>query len=137
MEAAIANVVAGGLGTAASAALTGVAALGSIQAGYAQKAAMQQQAEARASQLKEQELQRLQAIRKVQAQQRAYFAGQGISPFEGSPETIRRQSVRNYQLERGALQASAGRDINRLNMAGQQAVTAGWVKAAGLIGQEF
>lgn len=112
----------------------GVSAMSSIQSGYAQEAAYQRQAERSEMAAKERELQRLRALRSAQASQRAYWTGRGVSGFTGSPETISRESTKAYQLERGADLSSTRYELNKLNAAGSQAVTAGWVKAGSTIG---
>jgi len=112
-------------------------AAGAIQAGYAQQQALQRQADAEEFAAKERELQRLKNLRKVQASQRAIFAGRGIDYVTGSPQAIRRDSINEYFLERGSDLASTSRTINSLNAAGNQAVTNGWVSGAGIIGNRI
>lgn len=120
-----------------STALTAVSTVASIQSGYAAQIGYKQKADAEEFAAKERELQRLKNLRKVQASQRAIFAGRGIDYVTGSPEAIRRDSINEYFLERGSDLASTSRTINSLNAAGNQAVTNGWVSGAGIIGNRI
>ena len=140
---ALTGLAAGGTAALATTATTlqavqiglGVAsAAGAIQAGYAQQQAYERQADAEDFAAKERELQRLKNIRKVQAAQRAIFAGRGVDPYTGTPRAIQRESVNAYMLERGSDMARTSRQIASLNVAGSQAVTNGWVKAGGILG---
>lgn len=112
--------------------IKGISAISSIKSGYAQQAATQRQAEAEELAYKERELNRLKTLREIQAAQRATWAGRGISPYSGSPATIAKESVRAYELERGADLASKSRELDKLRVAGDSAVTSGWVKAGGI-----
>jgi hypothetical protein len=106
-----------------------IGAAASAQAGKQQKLAYKMQADSEDQALKDRELIRLQNLRKAQSSQRAYWAGRGISGFEGSAAVIAQQSRLGYNLESGADASSTSRSIQSLQSKGSAAERAGYWKA--------
>ena len=103
--------------------------------GEAEAVALKDKAEQAENKAQDEEILRLQNIRRTISTQRAYWAAAGIDPSTGSPDTIASRSYETFELDQGAALINTRSQIRSYNKSADSAIRISNIKARGsLIG---
>ena len=101
--------------------------------GEAEAQALRDKAEQAENKAQDEEILRLQNIRRTISTQRAYWAAAGIDPSTGSPDTIASRSYETFELDQGAALINTRSQIRSYNKAADSAIKVANIKARGSI----
>ena len=101
--------------------------------GQAEAVALKDKAEQAENKAQDEEILRLQNIRRTISTQRAYWAAAGIDPSTGSPDTIASRSYETFELDQGAALINTRSQIRSYNKAADSAIKVANIKARGSI----
>ena len=101
--------------------------------GQAEAVALRDKAEQAENKAQDEEILRLQNIRRTISTQRAYWAAAGIDPSTGSPDTIASRSYETFELDQGAALINTRSQIRSYNKAADSAIKVANIKARGSI----
>ena len=99
--------------------------------GQAEAVALRDKAEQAENKAQDEEILRLQNIRRTISTQRAYWAAAGIDPSTGSPDTIASRSYETFELDQGAALINTRSQIRSYNKSADAAIRIGNIKARG------
>ena len=99
--------------------------------GEAEAQALRDKAEQAENKAQDEEILRLQNIRRTISTQRAYWAAAGIDPSTGSPDTIASRSYETFELDQGAALINTRSQIRSYNNSANAAIRIGNIKARG------
>ena len=103
--------------------------------GQAEAVALKDKAEQAENKAQDEEILRLQNIRRTISTQRAYWAAAGLDSATGSPDTIASRSYETFELDQGAALINTRSQIRSYNNSANAAIRIGNIKARGsLIG---
>ena len=123
------------IGAMAQIAAASQAAKAHRASGQAEAQALRDKAEQAENKAQDEEILRLQNIRRTISTQRAYWAAAGIDPSTGSPDTIASRSYETFELDQGAALINTRSQIRSYNNSANAAIRIGNIKARGsLIG---
>ena len=97
--------------------------------GQAEAVALRDKAEQAENKAQDEEILRLQNIRRTISTQRAYWAAAGIDPSTGSPDTIASRSYETFELDQGAALVNTRQQIRSFNNSADAAIKMGNIKA--------
>jgi|TARA_B110000285_G_C14644664_1_gene389145 hypothetical protein len=99
--------------------------------GQAEAVALRDKAEQAENKAQDEEILRLQNIRRTISTQRAYWAAAGIDPSTGSPDTIASRSYETFELDQGAALINTRSQIRSYNKSADAAIRISNIKARG------
>ena len=99
--------------------------------GEAEAVALKDKAEQAENKAQDEEILRLQNIRRTISTQRAYWAAAGIDPSTGSPDTIASRSYETFELDQGAALINTRSQIRSYNKSADAAIRISNIKARG------
>ena len=99
--------------------------------GQAEAVALRDKAEQAENKAQDEEILRLQNIRRTISTQRAYWAAAGIDPSTGSPDTIASRSYETFELDQGAALINTRSQIRSYNKSADAAIRISSIKARG------
>ena len=99
--------------------------------GEAEAVALRDKAEQAENKAQDEEILRLQNIRRTISTQRAYWAAAGIDPSTGSPDTIASRSYETFELDQGAALINTRSQIRSYNKSADAAIRISNIKARG------
>lgn len=99
--------------------------------GEAEAVALRDKAEQAKNKAQDEEILRLQNIRRTISTQRAYWAAAGIDPSTGSPDTIASRSYETFELDQGAALINTRSQIRSYNKSADAAIKISNIKARG------
>ena len=99
--------------------------------GQAEAQALRDKAEQAENKAQDEEILRLQNIRRTISTQRAYWAAAGIDPSTGSPDTIASRSYETFELDQGAALINTRSQIRSYNKSADAAIRISNIKARG------
>jgi|TARA_R100000544_G_C2219377_1_gene56521 hypothetical protein len=99
--------------------------------GEAEAVALRDKAEQAENKAQDEEILRLQNIRRTISTQRAYWAAAGIDPSTGSPDTIASRSYETFELDQGAALINTRSQIRSYNKSADAAIKISNIKARG------
>ena len=99
--------------------------------GQAEAVALKDKAEQAENKAQDEEILRLQNIRRTISTQRAYWAAAGIDPSTGSPDTIASRSYETFELDQGAALINTRSQIRSYNKSADAAIRISNIKARG------
>ena len=99
--------------------------------GQAEAVALRDKAEQAENKAQDEEILRLQNIRRTISTQRAYWAAAGIDPSTGSPDTIASRSYETFELDQGAALINTRSQIRSYNKSADAAIKISNIKARG------
>ena len=99
--------------------------------GEAEALALRDKAEQAENKAQDEEILRLQNIRRTISTQRAYWAAAGIDPSTGSPDTIASRSYETFELDQGAALINTRSQIRSYNKSADAAIKISNIKARG------
>ena len=101
--------------------------------GEAEAVALRDKSEQAENKAQDEEILRLQNIRRTISTQRAYWAAAGIDSATGSPTTIASRSFETFELDQGAALINTRSQIRSYNKAADSAIKVANIKARGSI----
>lgn len=124
---------AGGFLGLSSAAWAGISTAGSmlmqVQAGNAQKAAYEQQAQQEEFEAKDREVQRRKRLIASLASQNAARGASGVRAFEGSPAAMMQNDMKEFEYDQKMAAANTAMSTSSLLTSGQHAQQSGYMSA--------
>ena len=99
--------------------------------GQAEAQALRDKAEQAENKAQDEEILRLQNIRRTISTQRAYWAAAGLDPSTGSPDTIASRSYETFELDQGAALINTRSQIRSYNKSADAAIRISNIKARG------
>ena len=119
------------IGAMAQIAAASQAAKAHRASGQAEAVALRDKAEQAENKAQDEEILRLQNIRRTISTQRAYWAAAGIDPSTGSPDTIASRSYETFELDQGAALINTRSQIRSYNKSADAAIRISNIKARG------